>query len=54
MKEKLIFAIETKENERGYFFVQADAKLANGDYMYRGDQFTAIENEETIVTYRKV
>ena len=54
MEEKHIFAIETKKNERGYFFVQADARLDNGDYMYNGDRFTAIENEETVVMYEKV
>lgn len=54
MKEKLMFAIETDKNERGYFFVQADARLDNGDYMYNGNRYTAIENEETVVTYEKV
>ena len=48
-----MFAIETKKMNVDIFFVQADAKL-DKVYIYNGDRFTAIENEETVVMYEKV
>lgn len=47
----MLFAISS---EKGFYFVMADRKLDNGDFIYRGAQYKADDNEEDIVTYSKI